>query len=92
MAATLEGKFATAAAVSGEVLDEDLWSPAYRAVPDAERLPDLSFQSTGESLEQAAACLADTFPMDSGPAILFGPPRTGMPRIVAAHSIRTPMP
>jgi 2-amino-4-hydroxy-6-hydroxymethyldihydropteridine diphosphokinase len=42
----------------GRVMDPEIWSQAYLAVPVAELLPDLRDPNTGEPVSQAAECLA----------------------------------
>lgn len=76
----------------GEVLEADLWSEAYRAVPVAELLPHLPVRATGETLAQVADRLAASVAIRRRPEIFGRAPRTGMLRIAAAHSIRTPTP
>ncbi len=50
-----------------EILECDLWSQAYRAVPVAELMPDLCCPSTGESLAHAATRLAGCFADQAAP-------------------------
>jgi 2-amino-4-hydroxy-6-hydroxymethyldihydropteridine diphosphokinase len=76
----------------GEVLEDDIWSQAYRAVPVAELLPNLCCPATGESLSRAAIRLAGALPIRPRPEILPGPTRTASSRTDAADSTRNPTP
>jgi 2-amino-4-hydroxy-6-hydroxymethyldihydropteridine diphosphokinase len=75
-----------------EVLEGDLWSQAYRAVPVAELLPDLCFPATGESLSLVAKRLAGALTIKPRPEILTGSHRTGTSRFGATDSTRTRTP
>jgi 2-amino-4-hydroxy-6-hydroxymethyldihydropteridine diphosphokinase len=75
-----------------ELLENDLWSHAYRAVPVAELMPDLCCPSTGESLVHAASRLAGSSPIKPRPENLAEPPRTRMPRTKPTSSTRTRIP
>jgi 2-amino-4-hydroxy-6-hydroxymethyldihydropteridine diphosphokinase len=75
-----------------EVLEDDLWSQAYRAVPVAELLPDLRCPATGEALSHAATRLAAALDIKPRPEILKGSRPTGMSRSGAADSTRTRTP
>jgi 2-amino-4-hydroxy-6-hydroxymethyldihydropteridine diphosphokinase len=73
----------------GEILEDDLWSQAYRAVTVGELLPDLCCPATGESLSHAAGRLAGTTAIRPRREILPGPSRNGMSRIEPTDSTRT---
>ena len=75
-----------------EVLEDDLWSQAYRAVPVSELLPDLCSPSTGESLSHASTRLAGSSPIEPRPENLAGSPRTGASRTTPPSSTRTRIP
>jgi 2-amino-4-hydroxy-6-hydroxymethyldihydropteridine diphosphokinase len=75
-----------------EVLEGDLWSQAYRAVPVAELLPDLCCPATGESLSLVAKRLAGALTIKPRPEILTGSHRTGTSRFGATDSTRTRTP
>jgi 2-amino-4-hydroxy-6-hydroxymethyldihydropteridine diphosphokinase len=75
-----------------EVMESDLWSQAYRAVPVAELLPELRRPSTGESLSHAAARLAASLPIKPRPEILAGSPRARTSPTRATDSTGTRMP
>ena len=60
----------------GEVLEDDLWSQVYRAMPVAELLPDLNCPSTGEPLFRVAARLAGASPIRPRPDIFPRPPQS----------------
>jgi 2-amino-4-hydroxy-6-hydroxymethyldihydropteridine diphosphokinase len=75
-----------------EVLEGDLWSQAYRAVPVAELLPDLCCPATGESLSLVAKRLAGALTIKPRPEILTGSQRTGTSRFGATDSTRTRTP
>jgi 2-amino-4-hydroxy-6-hydroxymethyldihydropteridine diphosphokinase len=75
-----------------EVLEDDLWSQAYRAVPVAELMPDLRCPATGESLAHTAGRLASALAIKPRPEILPGSHRSGMSRSSAADSTQTRTP
>jgi 2-amino-4-hydroxy-6-hydroxymethyldihydropteridine diphosphokinase len=75
-----------------EIIEDDLWSQAYRAVPTAELMPDLCCPATGESLSQAAARLACTLIIKPRPEILTRSHGTGTYRVSAIDSTRTRTP
>jgi 2-amino-4-hydroxy-6-hydroxymethyldihydropteridine diphosphokinase len=75
--------------LDGEILEDDLWSQAYRAVPVGELLPDLCCPATGEPLWRAAVRLAGTTAIRPRCEILPGPPRSAMSRINPTDSTRT---
>ncbi len=76
----------------GEVLEDDLWGQAFRAMPVAELLPDLCRPSSREPLLHVATRLAGATPIRPRPDILPGPPRTRTSRTRAADSTRTSTP
>lgn len=75
-----------------EILEGDLWSQAYRAVPVAELMPDLCCPATGESLGRVATRLAGGRTIKPRPDILGGSHRTGTSRSAAPDSSPTRMP
>lgn len=75
-----------------EIVEADLWSQAYRAVPVAELLPDLACPSTGELLSHAASRLADPRTIKPGPNPLARSPRLGTFRPDASQSRETRTP
>jgi 2-amino-4-hydroxy-6-hydroxymethyldihydropteridine diphosphokinase len=74
----------------GDILEDDLWSQAYRAVTVGELLPDLCCPATGESLSGAAVRLAGATAIRPRRDILPGPPRNEMVRTLPTDSTRTP--
>jgi 2-amino-4-hydroxy-6-hydroxymethyldihydropteridine diphosphokinase len=75
-----------------EVLEDDLWSEAYRAVPVAELLPDLCCPTTGESLSHAASRLAGGRAIKPRPEILTASLWPGTSRTGATGPTRTHTP
>jgi 2-amino-4-hydroxy-6-hydroxymethyldihydropteridine diphosphokinase len=75
-----------------ELLENDLWIHAYRAVPVAELLPDLCCPSTCESLSHTASRLADCSPIKARPENLAGSPRTTTSPTNPTSSTRTRIP
>ena len=75
-----------------DLLENDLWSHAYRAVPVAELMPDLCCPSTGESLSHTATRLAGSSPIRPRPENLAGSPRTRTSRNNPTSSTRTRIP
>jgi 2-amino-4-hydroxy-6-hydroxymethyldihydropteridine diphosphokinase len=68
-----------------EVLANDLWTLAYRAIPVAELLPELLSPATGEPLATAAARLALPGAIKPCPEIFNGSQRSGSARSDGAH-------
>jgi 2-amino-4-hydroxy-6-hydroxymethyldihydropteridine diphosphokinase len=75
-----------------EVLEDDLWSQAYRAITVAELLPDLCSPSTSESLSHAASRLASSSPIQRRPENLSESPRTKTSRTNPTSSTRAGVP
>ncbi len=59
-----------------EVLEDELWNRAYKAVPVSELLPDLSDPATGELLSVRARRLANELPIKARPDVFCGLDRT----------------
>ncbi len=72
-----------------EIVEDDLWSHAYRAVPVAELVPGLICPSTGESIMQAAARLSACSPISRRPDIFAGTRWTARPLTTPTSSTRT---
>ena len=75
-----------------EILEHDLWSQAFRALPVAELLPDMCCPSTGELMSHAAIRLAGSSPIRRRPEILTGSQGTGTSRTKRTSSTRTRTP
>jgi 2-amino-4-hydroxy-6-hydroxymethyldihydropteridine diphosphokinase len=59
-----------------DVLEDELWNVAYKAVPVSELVPDLRDPATGEPLVERARRLADQLPIRARPDVLTGYDRT----------------
>ena len=75
-----------------EIVEDDLWRQAYRALPVAELLPELCCPSTGELLSHAATRLAGSSPIKRRPETLAGSQGTGTSRTKPTSSTRTRTP
>ncbi len=73
----------------GDILEDDLWLHAYRAVPAAELMPGLRCSSTGVTLAETANCLACNLTIKPRPEILPGPPYSGTSRNGTLDTTRT---